>query len=470
MPADGSTFLRSVNRMFDQAVALMDMPPGLAKQIKLVNSVYNVRFHVKIRGEFQVFEGWRATHSEHRLPVKGGIRYALEVDQPEVEALAALMSYKCAVVDVPFGGSKGGLRIDPRTYERADLEAITRRFTLELDKGGYIGPALNVPAPDVGTGGREMGWIANTYRILHPDDINAEACVTGKPIEMGGIHGRVEATGRGVQYGLAEFFRHPEDVAATGLDGGLEGKRIVVQGLGNVGYHAAKFLEEEEGARIVAIIERDGAVLDEGGLSTQRVHDYLREHGGITGFPDGAYVADGATVLEHDCDILLPAALENQITEANAGRVRARLIAEAANGPVTFEADRILREAGRTVIPDFYLNAGGVTVSYFEWLKNLAHVRFGRLEQRLMDTRIDLALALVERMTGQPVPEAEARTLKRDYDELNLVRSGLEDTMRRAYGQIREALRSRPDVPDLRTAAFILAIGKLAHYYREYAL
>ncbi len=470
MSSDGSTFLHSVNRMFDHAVALMDIPPGLAKQIKLANSIYNVRFHVRIRGEYQVFEGWRATHSEHRLPVKGGIRYALNVDQQEVEALAALMTYKCAVVNVPFGGSKGALRIDPKAYSRAELEAITRRFTLELDKKGYIGPALNVPAPDLGTGEREMGWIANTYRLLNPDDINAGACVTGKPVEAGGIAGRVEATGRGVQFGLREFFRHPEDMKLAGLDGTLDGKRIVVQGLGNVGYHAARFLQDEDGAQIVAIIERDGAVIDDDGLSVESVRDYLSETGGVKGYPDGRYEEDGTTVLEHECDILIPAALENQVTADNAGAIQARLIAEAANGPVTYEADQVLRDAGRVVIPDFYLNAGGVTVSYFEWLKNLAHVRFGRLQRRIMETRIESAISAIEELVGRKISEEHAKILSQEYDELNLVRSGLDDTMREAYQKIRELFHARADVPDLRTAAFIVSIDKLVHYYEEYAL
>ena len=470
MSSDGSTFLQSVNRMFDHAVSLMDLAPGLAQQIKLANSVYNVRFPVPIRGEYQVFEGWRATHSEHRLPVKGGIRYAPHVDQAEVEALAALMTYKCAVVNVPFGGSKGALRLDPRAYSRDELEAITRRFTLELDKKGYIGPALNVPAPDMGTGGREMGWIANTYRILNPDDINAEACVTGKPVEMGGIAGRVEATGRGVQFGLREFFRHPEDVKLAGLDGELDGKRVVVQGLGNVGYHAAKFLEEEDGARIVAIIERDGAVIDDDGLSVEDVRGYVRENGGVSGYPGGRFVDDGPSVLEYDCEILIPAALESQITSDNADRIQARLIAEAANGPVTYEADGVLREAGRVVIPDFYLNAGGVTVSYFEWLKNLAHVRFGRLQRRIMESRIETAVSAIEELVGRRIPEEHASVLRQEYDELNLVRSGLDDTMRTAYQSIRDMYHSREDVRDLRTAAFIVSIDKLVHYYEEYAL
>jgi glutamate dehydrogenase (NAD(P)+) len=463
-------FLQNVHRMLDQAMERLDLRPGLAEEIRVNRSVYQVRFPVKIRGEFRVFEGWRSTHSEHRLPVKGGIRYAPEVCQDEIEALAALMTFKCALVDVPFGGAKGGLAINPRDYTRDELELITRRFTIELDKKGYVSPSQNVPAPDMGTGEREMGWMANTYQTLHPDDIDAEACVTGKPLQIGGIRGRVEATGRGVQYGLQSLFHHPDDLKDAGLSGTLDGKRVVVQGLGNVGYHAAKFLEEEDGCRIVGIIERDGAIVNDRGLSVEKVFAHLRETGGVKEFPDGEYVPNGAAVLEKDCDVLVPAALEEQITEENAPRIRARAIAEAANGPVTFEADRILREAGKIILPDLYMNAGGVTVSYFEWTKNLSKMRFGRMDRRMLETRAEAAIELFETMLGKPVPEELAKGLRRDADELNLVRSGLYDTMHQAYGQMRAVWRSRPDVPDLRTAAYIRAIEKVAHYYTEYLL
>ncbi len=470
MAADGSSFLDSVNHMLDEATSRLDLPPGLADRIRGCDSVYRARFAVKLKGEFHVFEGWRATHSEHRLPAKGGIRFAPEVDEAEVEALAALMTFKCAIVDVPFGGSKGGLRIDPRKYSRDALENITRRFTIELDKRGFISPSQNVPAPDMGTGEREMAWIATTYRTLHPEDIDAEACVTGKPLPMGGIAGRVEATGRGVQNGLQEFFRHPDDVASAGLDGGLEGKRVVVQGLGNVGYHAAKFLTEEDGALVTAIIERDGAILSEKGLPVERVLDHIRETGGVRGFGDAEYVEDGRSVLEADCDILVPAALESQITEANAPRIRARVIAEAANGPVTYEADRALRDRGVVTLPDLYMNAGGVTVSYFEWTKNLSKMRFGRLERRMVEARAEAVIETFEKVLDRPVPHRLAAAFRREVDELNLVRSGLDDTMRKAYQQIREQWRSREDVPDLRTAAYMLAIQKVARYYTEYLL
>lgn len=381
--------------------------------------------------------------------------------------MAALMSYKCAVVDVPFGGSKGGLKINPADYDEEELERITRRFTRELAKKGYISPSQNVPAPDLGTGPREMAWVADTYRALYPSDINAIACVTGKPPEHGGIAGRTEATGRGVQYGLREFFRHPEDVAEAGLEGGLEGKRVIVQGLGNVGYHAASFLAAEDGARIIAVIERDGALIDERGLDVESVREHMRQRGGVSGYPGARYIADGAQVLSYDCDILIPAALEGQITAENAPSIQAKLIAEAANGPATYAADEILRERGKVIIPDVYLNAGGLIVSYFEWIKNLSHIRFGRMERRLDELRGQYVIEAIETMVGRSVPSELRSYLVRGASEIDLVRSGLDDTMREAYQAIREVVRTRPDVPDRRTAAYVVAIEKIVRSYVE---
>nr|MCH9824749.1 Glu/Leu/Phe/Val dehydrogenase [Alphaproteobacteria bacterium] len=315
------SFRESVDLMFNRAVAVMDLPPGLEEKIRVCNATYTVRFGVRLRGQIQTFTGYRSVHSEHMEPVKGGIRYSLGVNQDEVEALAALMTYKCALVEAPFGGSKGGLCIDPRQYDEHELELITRRFAYELAKRDLIHPSQNVPAPDMGTGEREMAWIADQYRRMNTTDINAAACVTGKPINAGGIQGRTEATGRGVQYALREFFRHPEDVAKAGLEGKLDGKRVVVQGLGNVGYHAAKFLGDEDGALITGIIERDGALVNPNGLDVNAVHGWIVRHGGVTGFPDATYVADGALVLEEDCDILIPAALEGVINLGNAERI-----------------------------------------------------------------------------------------------------------------------------------------------------
>jgi glutamate dehydrogenase (NAD(P)+) len=464
------TFLQNVNRMVDRAFAALDLPPGLPEQIKASNSVYKVNFPVELGGKVEVFTGWRAVHSEHRLPVKGGIRYSTLVNEDEIEALAALMSYKCAIVDVPFGGSKGGLCIDPAKYEEDDLRRITQRFAYELARKGYISPSENVPAPDMGTGEREMAWIADVYRMNYPNDINAIACVTGKPVTQGGIAGRTEATGRGLQYALQEFFRFPEDVREAGLTGGLAGKRVVVQGLGNVGYHAAKFLQEEDGAVIVAIAERDGALVSDEGLRIEEVHEWMRQSGGVANFPGVTFLADSAKALELDCDILIPAALENQITAENAVRIKARLIVEAANGPTSFEGDRILQQNGKIVLPDAFINAGGVTVSYFEWVKNVSHIRFGRLDRRLDEARGRQIVRVIEELTGKQVPEQLAAPLSAGAREVDLVRSGLEDTMRIGYNNIREMRNSRNNIADYRTAAFVLALEKIADAYLEFGI
>jgi glutamate dehydrogenase (NAD(P)+) len=473
--ASEPSFRDSVDIMFSRAVALLDLSPGLAEKIRVCNATYTVRFGVRLRGQMTTFTGYRAVHSEHMEPVKGGIRYALGVNQDEVEALAALMTYKCALVDAPYGGSKGGLRIDPLAYDEHELEQITRRFAYELIKRDLIHPSQNVPAPDMGTGEREMAWIADQYQRMHTTDINARACVTGKPVSGGGIEGRTEATGRGVQYALQEYFRHPEDLAAAGLSGGLDAKAIIVQGLGNVGYHAAKFLSEEDGARITGVIERDGAVQNPDGLDIEALKSWIAEHGGVKGFEGGSYTADGASVLEADCDILIPAALEGVVHHDNANRVQARLIVEAANGPVTAGADAILRERGVVIIPDMYANAGGVTVSYFEWVKNLSHIRFGRLERRREESRNQLIVNELERLSKssnvnwQLTPNFKEKYLK-GANELELVRSGLDDTMRGAYNDMAEVWRRRADVPDLRTAAYLVSIQKVAASYKNKGL
>ncbi|GHE86164.1 glutamate dehydrogenase [Aliiroseovarius zhejiangensis] len=469
------SFRDSVNLMFDRAVALMDIPTGLKEKIRVCNSTYTVRFGVRLRGEIRTFTGYRSVHSEHMEPVKGGIRYASAVNQDEVEALAALMTFKCALVETPFGGSKGGLCIEPRDYEEHELELITRRFAYELAKRDLINPSQNVPAPDMGTGEREMAWIADQYARMNTTDINARACVTGKPTHAGGISGRVEATGRGVQYALREFFRHPEDVKIANLEGKLDGKRIIVQGLGNVGYHAAKFLSEEDGAKITGIIERDGALVNEDGLDVEAVHQWIVQHGCVKGFGDAKYLEDGAKVLEAECDILIPAALEGVINLTNADRIQAPLIIEAANGPLTSGADEILRKKGTVIIPDLYANAGGVTVSYFEWVKNLSHIRFGRMQRRQEEARHQLVVDELERLdrylgdAWSMTPQFKEKYL-RGADELELVRSGLDDTMRTAYQDMREVWHARDDVDDLRMAAYIVAIKRVAASYRAKGL
>ncbi len=469
------SFRESVDLMFNRAAALMDLPPGLEEKIRVCNATYTVRFGVRLRGQIQTFTGYRSVHSEHMEPVKGGIRFAMAVNQDEVEALAALMTYKCALVEAPFGGSKGGLCIDPNLYEEHEMEQITRRFAYELAKRDLINPSQNVPAPDMGTGEREMAWIADQYARMNTTDINSRACVTGKPLNAGGIAGRVEATGRGIQYALREFFRHPEDVAKAGLAGKLDGKRVVVQGLGNVGYHAAKFLSEEDGSRIVGIIERDGALYNTEGIDVEAVRQWIVKHGGVSGYPDATHSAEGSEVLEADCDILIPAALEGVINLSNAQRIKAPLIIEAANGPVTAGADEILRKKGTVIIPDMYANAGGVTVSYFEWVKNLSHIRFGRMQRRQEEARHELIVSELERLdrylgdAWSIRPDFKLKYLK-GADELELVRSGLDDTMRIAYQSMREVWHARADVDDLRTAAYIVAIDRVSKSYRAKGL
>lgn len=462
------SFSASVDQMADRAFKVLGFEPGVSESIKCCHSVLQVKFPVNIRGELRVFTGWRAVHSTHRLPVKGGIRYAPIVDQDEVEALAALMTYKCAIVDVPFGGSKGGLCIEPANYDRHEMQLITRRFARELIRKGFLNPATNVPAPDVGTGEREMAWIADTYKHLEPEDINYQACVTGKPVHHGGIRGRIEATGRGVVYAMREFFRHADDIKAAGLDGGLNDKRIIIQGLGNVGYHAGRLLQEEDNARIVAIIERDGVLVNDAGISVERVRQYMNDHEeSVRGYPDATYSENSAAGLELQCDILLPAALEAQITTDNADRIKANLIVEAANGPITYEADEILRRRGIVILPDNYVNAGGVIVSYFEWIRNLSHIRFGRMERRYDEMRGQHLITAIEAMTNQKVPDWMRSEIIRGASELDLVRSGLDDSMRSAYEEISEAARQHDLGRDYRTAAYVVAISKIARSYLD---
>ncbi len=462
-----TSFLESVDLCFNKAAEALKLPKGLARQIRTCNAICEMKFGVELKGGYEIFTGWRATHSEHALPAKGGIRYAPFVDQQEVEALAALMTYKCAIVNVPYAGSKGALKIDPKKYTLDELEHITRRFAQELDKRGLLGPGLNVPAPDMGTGQRMMSWIADEYQQLHPSDINARACVTGKPVHFGGVAGRIEATGRGVQYGLQEFFRNPDDVALAKLNGNLEGKKIIVQGLGNVGYHAAKFLQEEDGAKVIAILEKDGALLNENGLNVEQVFEYKQEYGKVEGFRDGQFFKGGKELLEHPCDVLIPAAMEGVIDHENAPRIQAKVIAEAANGPLTYDADQILCQKETFVIPDAYLNAGGVTVSYFEWIKNLSHVRFGRMDRRFAEAQGQKIVDAIESGIGKKLDDESRKKLLTGPDEINLVRSGLEDTMREAYGEIKEQFLTNDKIKDRRMAAYALAIRKIADIYES---
>lgn len=459
------SFFESVQRNFDKAAGHTDLHKGLLEQIKVCNAVYSMRFPVKIGDEYEVIEAYRVQHSHHRLPTKGGIRYSMDVNQDEVMALAALMTYKCAIVDVPFGGAKGGVRINPKSYTPEQLERITRRYAAELIKKNFIGPGIDVPAPDYGTGGREMAWILDTYISFNPNDIDSAACITGKPVALNGIRGREEATGRGVYYGLKEALSHKEDMAKLSLTPGMAGKTIVIQGLGNVGSHAGLICQNEGDAKIIAVAEYEGAIVKESGIDVAELIKFRKETGSILGFPGSRTLPSSADALELECDILIPAALESQITPANADRIKAKIIAEAANGPVTSQAEDVLLKKGILIIPDMYINAGGVTVSYFEWLKNLSHMRFGRMEKRFNQQTYESIVDLVLRMTGKELGEREKALVARGADEIDLVRSGLEETMITAYQQIREIYVGNPNVDGMRTAAFISALNKIASDY-----
>ena len=460
-------FFDEVSHYFDQAAAFTDYPPGLLDQIRGCNSIYRFDFPLRRQdGRIEVIRAWRVEHSHHKLPVKGGIRYAPEVYEEEVMALAALMTYKCAIVDVPYGGAKGGIRIDPKLYTAEELERVTRRYTHELAKKFFIGPGIDVPAPDYGTGEREMAWIADTYSALNPGQLDALACVTGKPVTQGGVRGRREATGRGLFFALREACSRKADMSALGLSTGLEGKTVVVQGLGNVGYHAAKFCREA-GAVVVAIAEREGAIMSAKGLNEVDVFEHRRRTGSILDFAGAINIADTAAALEMDCDVLIPAALEGVFTAANAPRIKAKIILEGANGPTTPPADPIFRAKGILVIPDIYANAGGVTVSYFEWVKNLSHVRFGRMSKRHEMANELSMLRTIEAATGKTFTDAERKQLAQGPDEEDLVNSGLEETMISAYQGLIETKESHPGVPDLRIAAFLNAIHKVARSYME---
>jgi glutamate dehydrogenase (NAD(P)+) len=461
------SFFHNVEKSFDKAAAFTQWDNGILQQIKQCNSVYQMRFPIKREnGEIVTLEAYRVQHSHHKTPCKGGIRFSQAVNQDEVMALAALMTYKCAIVNVPFGGAKGGININPREYTPYELEKITRRYTAELIKKNFIGPGTDVPAPDYGTGEREMAWILDTYVAMHPGEIDALGCVTGKPVSQGGVRGRREATGLGVFYGLSEVCKMHSLMDKIGLPLGVKGKRICVQGLGNVGYHTALFFQQA-GAKIIGLAEYEGAIRCDKGLDVEQVWLHRKKTGSILNFPGAENFEKTGDALEMECDILIPAALENVINGENASRIKAKIVGEAANGPLTPEADDILIPKGILIVPDMYLNAGGVTVSYFEWLKNLSHVRYGRLEKRFTENMNHHIVNQVEQLTGKTIGAVERDIILHGADEVDLVRSGLEETMITATHEIVDIWQKNPAIPDLRTAAYVCAINKVGTSYAE---
>lgn len=450
----------------DDAAKYLDIHPGLLDQIKQCNSIYKFNFPLRNNdGTYETFTGYRIQHSHHKLPVKGGIRFSEYVDEEEVKGLAALMTYKCALMNIPFGGAKGGIRLDPLKYNEIQLERITRRYTAELIKKNFIGPAIDVPAPDYGTGAREMAWIVDTFEAFNPAVINAKGCVTGKPLSQHGIDGRTEATGQGVFYGIREAVNVEEDMQALGLTKGIKGKRFIIQGLGNVGFYSAKYISEA-GGKIVGVAEWNGGLWDESGINVEAIKDYQVKNKGFKGFPKGEFIEKSKKLLTYPCDILIPAALENQITVENADQIRAKIIGEAANGPMTQEAEKILLEKGVMIIPDMYLNAGGVTVSYFEWLKNLSRVSFGKLERRYDMEKYRKLLGTIENAVREKFTDEERNVLIKGASERDLVLSGLEETMVTAYHDMND-MRKEKNIQSLRTAGFILALKRIAISYLD---
>ena len=460
-----SSFLQSVERNFDKAAIHTGLHKGLLEQIKVANAIYQVNFPVKIGNEYHVIEAYRVQHSQHRLPTKGGIRYSIHVNKEEVMALAALMTYKCAIVDVPFGGAKGGVKISPREYSQNSLQKITRRYTTELIRKNFIGPGIDVPAPDYGTSSKEMAWILDTYSTFKHGEIDASGCVTGKPIPQHGIKGRTEATGRGVFYGIREILSHTSDMKAIGLSPGIEGKTMIIQGLGNVGSYTGLISQEEGDVKVIGVAEYEGSIYSEKGIDVCDLVKHRKETGTIMTFPGVKKLPNRTSVLEKPCDILVPAALENQITMKNAKNIKAKIVVEAANGPVTSEAEEVLLKKGIVIVPDMYINAGGVTVSYFEWLKNLSHMRFGRMAKRFDHNTYLNLVGLVERLTGKSIGVKERDFLTRGADEVDLVNSGLEETMITSYHQIREVKKRKKKINSLRTAAFVSALLKISDDY-----
>ncbi len=460
-----NNFLLDTNRYVNKALKYSELSDDLAKKIITCNSTYTVRFGVRLRGQIYTFEGWRSVHSEHMEPTKGGIRFDMDTHAEEVEALAALMSYKCAIINVPYGGSKGGLKIDPTQWESRELEKITRRFAQELIKRDLISPSMNVPAPDIGTSSKEMAWIADEYRKIHPADINGSACVTGKPPSKNGLVGREEATGRGVQYIVREFFRHSDLLKLVKLDNDLSTKSFILQGLGNVGYHLSKFLTEDDGVKLIGISEFNGGIYNEDGINVEHAKKYFTKHNSFENYPKATFIKDSSLLLKRKCDILILAARENVITEKNAEDISAKLIVEAANGPISYKGNQILNRKKIFVIPDILANGGGVAVSYFEWVKNLRHIRFGRLEKRRNQIQLNNLIEAIESMTGKTMPAKYKSNFHNGIEEIDLIRSGLDDMMIDGFQNVKKEFLKTDKIPDFRTAAFKAAIEKIALSY-----
>ena len=457
------SFKDNVNLHVDKSAKLLNFSDDLLEHLKSIHSLIKVNVGVVLDGKINNFTGWRAVHSEHILPTKGGLRYSETVDQDDTEALASLMTYKCAIVNIPFGGAKGGLKINPKNYTMPQLREITKAFASKLINKGFISPALNVPAPDVGTSEREMEWILETYKTLKPDDINYRGCVTGKPLHRGGIAGRTEATGRGIEEVVREIFRHEDVVKEAGLKNELKDNEIIVQGFGNVGSNLAKHLYNRDNAKIIAIGEFDGYLYNKKGIDINALIEFYKTNKTINNPKLGKFKNNPSELLELDCDILIPAALENAITIDNVDKIKTKLIIEAANGPISFEADQKLFEKGVMIIPDIYVNAGGVVVSYFEWVKDISHIRFGRVEKRFQEQKILDIIDLIDKKTNTKTDFETIKNIVHGADEEDLAFSGLEDSMRNAFIEIYNAKKQIKR--SFRDSAYYVSLKKIRNFY-----
>src|SRR5215218_7698889 len=394
-------------QQFDLAAERLDLDDGMRRVLREPRRELTVHFPVKMDdGSVQVFTGYRVQHNLGRGPAKGGIRYHQDVSLDEVKALAMWMTWKCAVVGIPYGGGKGGVIVDPKKLSKKELEALTRRFFTEIEV--LIGPEKDIPAPDVNTNAQVMAWMMDTYSMHQ--GYTVPGVVTGKPISLGGSEGRNEATARGTVFCVMDACRH------LGID--LTRSSVAIQGFGNAGSIAARLIAEQ-GATVVAVSDSTGGIHAPGGLDVARVIAWKKEHATVQGFP-GASDVSNAELLEVDCDILIPAALENQITARNAGRVKAKIVAEAANGPTTPDADQELYRRGVFMVPDILCNAGGVTVSYFEWVQDL----------------------------------------NRDHWSEDVVNDKLREIMSRSFRETLEI--AERETCDMRTAAYLLAVQRVA--------
>ena len=457
------SFKDNVNLHVNKSAKLLNFSDDLLEHLKSTHSLIKVNVGVVLDGKINNFTGWRAVHSEHILPTKGGLRYLETVDQDDTEALASLVTYKCAIVNIPFGGAKGGLKINPKNYTMPQLREITKAFASKLINKGFISPALNVPAPDVGTSEREMEWILETYKTLKPDDINYRGCVTGKPLHRGGIAGRTEATGRGIEEVVREIFRHEDVVKEAGLKNELKDNEIIVQGFGNVGSNLAKHLYNRDNAKIIAIGEYDGYLYNKKGIDINALIEFYKTNKTINNPKLGEFKNNPSELLELDCDILIPAALENAITVDNVDKIKTKLIIEAANGPISFEADQKLFEKGVMIIPDIYVNAGGVVVSYFEWVKDISHIRFGRVEKRFQEQKILDIIDLIDKKTNTKTDFDTIKKIIHGADEEDLAFSGLEDSMRNAFIEIYNAKKQIKK--SFRESAYYVSLKKIRNFY-----